>query len=101
MSVPIDAIGIEAVELTEDFADDLGFRKGLRGIVITRVQQGSAAALSDLRRGMVITKIDDQTITSPNAALQALQKADLTKGTLLQIATPQGGVNYVLVKSAK
>jgi serine protease Do len=101
VSVPIDAIGIEAVELTDDFADDLGFRKGIRGIVITRVQQGTPAAISDLRRGMVITKIDDQAITSPNAALQALQKADLAKGTLLQIATPQGGVNYVLVKSAK
>ncbi len=50
---------------------------------------------------MLISKIDGQPVTTPAAAQQALQKADLANGALLQVATPQGGVNFVLVKSTR
>ncbi len=73
----------------------------MQGVVITKMQEAGLAALSDLRRGTLISKIDGQEVTTPAAAQQALRKADLTNGVLLQVATPQGGVNYVLVKSMK
>ncbi len=100
-SVALAALGIDVAELSADFADDLGFRKTLQGVVITRLQEGGVAALNDLRRGMLISKIDGQSVPTPAAAQQALQKADLANGALLQVATPQGGVNYVLVKSMR
>jgi serine protease Do len=100
-SASLEALGIDVAELTPEFADDLGYRKGTRGVVITRMQEGGVAALNDLRRGMLISKIDGQSVPTPAAAQQALQKADLTNGALLQVATPQGGVNYVLVKSTR
>ena len=46
-------------------------------------------------------KVDGQAVATPGAAAQALRNADLASGVLLQVATPQGGVNYVLVKSGR
>jgi serine protease Do len=97
-SVSLDELGIEVAALTDAQADDLGFRKGVQGVVITRIQENSLADGSELRRGTVITKIDDQPATTPEAARQAAKGADLSRGVLLQTATPQGGVNYVLLK---
>ena len=99
-SVALDALGIDVADLTDALADDLGYRKGTQGVVITRVQEGSIAAAGDLRRGMLISKIDDQRVTSTATARQALQAANLTNGVLLQIASPQGGVNYVLLRKS-
>jgi serine protease Do len=100
-SAALEALGVDVAELTPEFADDLGFRKGMQGVVITKMQEAGLAALNDLRRGTLISKIDGQSVATPAAAQQALQKADLANGVLLQVATPQGGVNYVLVKSAR
>jgi serine protease Do len=99
-SVALDKLGIDVADLTEALADDLGYRKGTQGVVITRVHDSGLASTSDLRRGMVIAKIDDHRVSSAASAQQALQSADLTRGVLLQVATPQGGVNYVLLKKS-
>ena len=99
-SVALDTLGIDVADLTDALADDLGYRKGMQGVVITRVHDGGLAAVNDLRRGMVVSKINDQSVTNATAARQALQGADLSRGVLLQVATPQGGVNYVLLRKA-
>jgi serine protease Do len=99
-SVALDALGIDVADLTDALADDLGYRKGTQGVVITRVHEGGLASASDLRRGMIIAKIDDHRVTNAASAQQALQSANLGGGVLLQVATPQGGVNYVLLKKS-
>lgn len=98
-SIGLANIGIDVAELTEATADDLGFRKGTQGVVITRVEPGSVAAEAGLRKGMVISKIDAHKITSTNQARQAIQGASLQRGVLLQVQSPQGGTNFVLLKS--
>jgi len=50
-----------------------------------------------LRRGTVITRIDDTRVITPVSARQALEKADAERGVLLQVVSPQGGVNYVVI----
>jgi serine protease Do len=99
--VAIEALGIEVAELTDEIANDLGYRPGTRGLVITRVQDGGLGSVTGLRSGAVISKIDDTSVATPAALNKALQNADLTRGILLQVATPQGGVSYVLVKSLR
>lgn len=84
---------------SEEMAEELGYRPNLRGAAITRVEPGSLAAQAGLRRGMVITKVDNQRVTTAVAARQALEAATLARGVLLQIQTPQGGTNFVLLKS--
>lgn len=94
----LDPLGVDGIALSDDLAADLGFRKGTQGVLITRVQEGGAASIADLRRGAVIQRIDDTRVATANAARAALQEASLDRGILLQVVTPQGGVNFVLVR---
>jgi serine protease Do len=97
----LDVLGADLIELTDDVAEDRGFRKGTQGVVIVRVHEGGLADLNNLRFGTVITHIDGTRVASIAAAQQALQGADLQRGILLQIVTTQGGTNYVLLKSTR
>jgi serine protease Do len=99
--VPIAETGIEIADLTDALADDLGFRSGTRGAVIARVDLESSAANAGLRRGMIITRADDAKIANVAQIQQALAPANLQRGVLLQVQSPQGGVNYVLLRSDK
>lgn len=100
-AVPLDKLGLEVTDLTEDAAESFGFRAGVKGVVITRVQPGSVADEAGLLRGMLITKVDNQKVTSVSAVQQSLEKANLTRGVLLQVQSPQGGINFVLLKESE
>ncbi len=97
--IAVDKIGIEIADLTPEAADDFGLRKGTRGVVITRVEGGSRASLAGLRRGHVIAKIDGQAVNTAADARDLLEKANLARGVLLQVYSPQGGTNVILLKA--
>ncbi|MHB1427042.1 MAG: trypsin-like peptidase domain-containing protein [Gemmataceae bacterium] len=99
--VAIDKIGVEAVDLTADMADSLGYREQTQGAAIASVKRGSIADEAGLRRGMLITKVEKKSIKSAKELGDALESAALDKGVLLQIETPRGGTNYVLLKSSR
>ncbi len=91
-SVALDRLGLDVAELPAELADDLGYRKDLQGVVITRVQEGGLAAVADLRKGNVISKINDTPVTTAwHGPAVAGRNADPARGLLLQVATPQGG----------
>jgi serine protease Do len=96
----IDKIGVEAIDLTDDVADNLGYKEQ-SGAVIARVKPDSLAADAGLRPGMLVTKVDKKPVKSAKALRDAIEAASLEKGTLLQVETPQGGTNFVLLKSPK
>jgi hypothetical protein len=50
---------------------------------------------------MLIVKIDKKPASSPTAAKEALKGASLKESVLLQVQTPQGGTDYVVLKQAK
>src|SRR5581483_1290181 len=58
-SISVDKIGIDVADLTDNLADELGYRKGTQGVVITRVQPGSLADSAGLRKGMLLLKLDN------------------------------------------
>lgn len=99
--VAIETLGVDIAVLTEELAADLGFGKGVQGVVITRVHDASPASVAALRAGTLLSKVDGNTVATPAAARLALQATNFAKGVVLQIATPQGGVSYVLVKSIR
>jgi S1-C subfamily serine protease len=80
-------------------AEHLGYPENTRGVLITKVTSDGLAAGAGLRRGMVVTKVDKKSMTSAKALKEALAAASLDKGVLLQVQSPQGGTNYVLLKS--
>jgi serine protease Do len=98
-AVPMDKIGIEATDLTPETAEQLGYPEHVKGVLITKVASDGLAAGAGLRRGMVVTKVDRKAVTSAKAMKDAVAAASLEKGVLLQVQSPQGGTNYVLLKS--
>jgi serine protease Do len=98
-AVTVDKIGIEVADLSDELAETFGFRAGAKGVAITRVHPGSLASEAGLRRGMLITKVDNQKVTTADATRERLESANLTRGVLLQVQSPQGGINFVLLKT--
>jgi serine protease Do len=99
-TVPLDKIGVEVADLTPELAEQLGYGEGIKGVVIAKVDPDGLAAEAGLRRGMVISRVDRKAISSPKALKDAVAAASVEKGVLLQVQTPQGGTNFVLLRTA-
>lgn len=97
-SVNVGKLGVEMADLTAETAEQLGYKDGVKGALITRVEAGSVAAAGGLRRGMLIVKVDKQAVGSATAAREALEKAALDKGVLVQTLAPEGGTNFVVLR---
>lgn len=54
-----------------------------------------------LVRGMLVTKVDKKAVQSAKELREAVEAASLEKGVLLQVETPQGGSNFVILKSPR
>jgi serine protease Do len=71
-SVPEDArrgealAGLEVIELTKEIAHQLGLNRDEKGVVILKVEAGSAADEAKLRKGDVIQEIDTKKVASIN-----------------------------------
>lgn len=100
-SIALDKLGIDAVDLTADAAERLGYREQKRGAVIAHVDPDGLAAGAGLRRGTLITKVNNKPVKSAKELREAVEAASLEQGVLLQVQTPQGGANYVLLKSSR
>jgi serine protease Do len=98
-SVKLGKSGLHGTELTAEQAEDLGYKEGTRGVLITRVDRNSVAYEAGLRPGMVVTKVDKKAATSASAVSDLLGTSALEKGVLLQVQSPRGGTNYVLLKT--
>ena len=98
-TTPLEGLGVEVTELTDDVADALGYRKGTQGAVVAKIDP-DGIAVNKLRPGMLIQKVDNAPVASVAAAQKAVQAASLQRGVLLQVATPQGGVNFLVLRSA-
>lgn len=99
-AISVGKLGLEIADLNDTLADDLGYRKGTTGVVISKVEPGSVAAEAGLRRGMLINKVDSERVTTAAGSRKLLENASLSRGVLLQVISPTGGVNFVLLKSA-
>ena len=62
--IAIEKIGVEAVDLTADLAESLGYREQTQGAVIASVKRDSVADEAGLRRGTLITKVEKKPIKS-------------------------------------
>jgi serine protease Do len=99
-SINIDKLGVQVSDLTPELAESLGYRQDLKGLLVTKVDPNSVAHEAGLRRGMVILKADRKQMTSAKALKDAVTASALNKGLLLQVQTPDGGVSYMVLKSA-
>jgi serine protease Do len=89
------ALGVQVQTLTEEMAQ----RQNLdvqAGALITRVERNSPAARHGLRAGDVILEVGDTEIKTAADLTAALEKADVSKGVRLYVASREGS-RYVFV----
>jgi serine protease Do len=97
--IGLEKVGVEVTDLTPEMAQQLGFKKDTKGAVITAVERNSLASEAGLRKGFLITKVNKKPVDSAAAVKDALKKASLAKGVLLQVQSAEGGVDYVVLKA--
>ncbi|MCI0458699.1 MAG: Do family serine endopeptidase [Gemmataceae bacterium] len=95
----VEKVGLEVSDLTDEAARELGYQANIKGALIARVEQGSVASAAGLRRGMLILRVDREAVASAAQAREALNRASLQRGILLQVRSPQGGTNFVLLQA--
>lgn len=88
-------LGISVQALTPGLASQLGL-KDEKGVVVTDVQQGSAAAMVGLREGDLIIEANHKSISAPSDLRDAIQNAKDKSTTLLRVKRGNETV-YVLV----
>jgi serine protease Do len=98
-STSLDKIGAKVEDLTAEKAKQLGLPEKAEGVVVTEVEPNGIAARAGLRKDTLIQKLDQKPVKTAEEVQAALDKASLDKGVLLQVTTPQGGTNYVLLKA--
>jgi serine protease Do len=97
-SLSLDKVGLEVTDATPDQAQELGFKGAVKGVLVTRVDPDSPAAEAGLHRGLLIVKADRKPVTSAEQFRSAVEKANTSRGLLLQVRAPEEGTNFVLLK---
>lgn len=81
---PESVLGMEIQPLTPELADQMGY-KGMRGVVITRVEQDSPAANAGLQRGALILEANQQSVSEPKDLKSAVAKIKSGQHILLLV----------------
>lgn len=103
-SVPEDArrgealAGLEVVELTKEIAQQLGLNRDEKGVVLLKVEAGSAADEAKLRKGDVIQEIDTKKVATIND-FNKIASAIKPGATVLLFINRGGQKFYTAVKA--
>jgi serine protease Do len=92
-------IGVEVSNLTTREAEQLGFANH-KGVVITDVEEGSAAATAGLRAGLLITRVGKQSVENVEQFREAMKTVNVKEGVLLLVRT-ESGQRFVVIRSNK
>lgn len=87
--------GLSVDELSSDVARQLGLPRGTKGVVVSDVQPGSAAAEAGLRRGDVIQEVNHKPVTNLAEFQEALSQIG---PTALLLVNRSGSTLYVVVE---
>ena len=97
--IKVGLFGLRVATLDERLAEELGYKDGVKGVVITDVDPDSDAADQGVTEGMVITEVDGQPVSNAQQFAQAMQgKTDAAR---LRVLDPSGASQFVVVMPAK
>jgi serine protease Do len=103
-AVPVEtpvkkALGMEFSVLNEEVRTRFQIKEGVKGVVVSKVVPGSAAAEKGIQPGLVIDEINQKEVTQPSDIANAV--ADLKKAgkksALLRVIDQRGEVRFVAV----
>jgi serine protease Do len=84
-------LGLSVQTLTPQIAQQLGLRPG-SGVVVTRVEPGSAADEAQIRTGDVIREVDRKPVRTAQEFTQLVAKAKPKQGILLLVQRGEGSL---------
>jgi serine protease Do len=93
-----NTLGLTVESITTELADQFGVEK-TEGIIVTEVETGGVAAKNGLETGDIITEVNQQAVKSPKEFREALKKADLKKGVILNF-TRHGTGRFEILKDS-
>jgi serine protease Do len=99
MDAVTKALGMEFSALSDEARKNFKIKDSVKGVIVTSVEPGSAAAERGLRRGDVIEEVNHQAVEHPGDIAKAVEgaKADAKKPALLLVSNGEGEVRFVAV----
>jgi len=89
-----DKIGISVQPLTADIAKRLGVDESIKGVVVRKIEPGSAADRAGIRANDVITEVDDSAVTSVASFSKAI--GQLKKGETAIVVVQRGERSVII-----
>lgn len=83
-------VGIEVDNLTPELAQSLGYND-MKGVIVTKVQTGSAASLAGLKKGTLVLSVNRNKVTNKDQFYKEIKSTPKGKPVLFQVK--QGDVN--------
>ena len=93
------ALGMEFSALSQEARKTFKIKDGVKGVIVTSVDPGSAAAERGLRPGDVVEEVNHQAVEHPGDIPKAINsaKTDAKKPALLLVSNGEGEVRFVAV----
>jgi serine protease Do len=89
-------LGLTVEAMTRDRASQMGVAM-TEGVIVTRVEPGTLAGDSGIKRGDVITSVNQQPINNPKQFNDILKAADTKKGVIINLIS-QGAARFEILK---
>lgn len=99
-SVQGSSLGFSVSDLTSTVAKRFGLSPNAQGVVISKVDPGSAAAVAGIRPGMLLTHVERKPVQDADAFAKVVEGLNKGQQVLLQLRTPEGNAIFVVVKPA-
>lgn len=96
-SVVKKTLGLDLSNLTDDLRRRYRIKDSVKGVVITGVEAGSAAAEKRLNPGDVIVEVAQEPVSSADAVQQRIEalRKEGRRSALLLVASPEGELRFV------
>jgi serine protease Do len=95
-----ESLGLKLADPTDALLQRFKLPAGSQGALIAAVAPNSPAAEAGLMPGELISKVNNQAVTSAQDAAAALSKADLSKGVRMYLVSREGA-RFVFLKVEK
>jgi serine protease Do len=93
----IQDYGLTVQNLTPELAQQIGYKKGAKGVLVVNVAADSDASEKGVRKGMLITHVGRTRVASAEEFHKAMEGEANQGGVRLRLRTPDGGVWMVFL----